>query len=298
MMNIAELEAFVSVIREGTFTRAANILNLSQPALSRRVANLEVEAGGQLVWRHRGRVALTPMGAALLPHAEAAVAAMRDVAEAAGAIRSGAVESIVIAAAAIMCGPDLIGALRKFQTEYPAVKLQLKTGHSRLVSQLVRRGEATMGLRFRIDPDPQLISRELRTDRMCIICAPDHHLAGRTNVTPAELANETWIAVVTDSAEPDGGVKNTVAEYGFKAGSVISMDDLSALRALVEAGFGVGLTSLAAVQSDLDSKRLATIVARGMPSDVAVVMLVRMHGSLSTPARRLSTLIEQAFSNA
>src|SRR4030095_15704355 len=78
VMELDHVEAFVAIVRRGGFTRASTSLHLSQPAISRRVHLLERELGAPLFERIRGGAVLTEAGRALLPHAEALLASMRD----------------------------------------------------------------------------------------------------------------------------------------------------------------------------------------------------------------------------
>src|SRR5205814_1255599 len=77
-MELDHVEAFVAIVRRGGFTRAAAVLHLSQPAISRRLHLLEHELGAPLFDRVRAGAALTDAGRAFLPHAEALLASMRD----------------------------------------------------------------------------------------------------------------------------------------------------------------------------------------------------------------------------
>src|SRR4051812_12500434 len=76
--NMPEIRAFLEVVHEGSFTRAAARLNISQPALSRRISLLEKSLGSPLFSRYLDGIQLTEAGAALLPHAHAATTALRD----------------------------------------------------------------------------------------------------------------------------------------------------------------------------------------------------------------------------
>src|ERR1044071_9728325 len=86
-MELDHVEAFVAIVRRGGFPRAAGVLHLSQPAISRRVRLLEHELGAPLFERVRTGVVLTDAGRAFLPHAEALLASMRDGIRAVGALR-------------------------------------------------------------------------------------------------------------------------------------------------------------------------------------------------------------------
>ncbi|HEX2622914.1 MAG TPA: LysR family transcriptional regulator, partial [Phototrophicaceae bacterium] len=77
-METSQIEAFVAVVESGGFSRAATMLHLSQPAISRRITLLEQELGTELFERIHNSVIITPAGKAFLPHAQRALAAMND----------------------------------------------------------------------------------------------------------------------------------------------------------------------------------------------------------------------------
>src|SRR5215831_6961032 len=96
-MELSELEAFVAINRAGGFTRAAEYLHLSQPAISRRIELLERELGAPLFERLPGGIRLTEAGLALLPHAQLALAAVEDGRAAVRALEAEEVGSITLA---------------------------------------------------------------------------------------------------------------------------------------------------------------------------------------------------------
>ena len=294
-MDLRGLEAMIAVERTGNFTKAANKLNLSQPALSRRVSGLEQEVGLALIERRRGRAGLTEAGKALLPHAEAAVASVQDGWDAIQAIGSGQGGTLVLAVPDMMCRPPLLAALQDFRRDFPHVELSLRTGNSTAVSDLVRRGEATIGMRFRLVHHPRLSAAAIATETMVVICAAGHPLRRHGAVEPERLAGETWIGIPTASDEPDGGLRNTLSEYGLQANRVMPISDFVAQKSLIEAGFGIGLCTRESVLPDLESGRLATLEVTAMRSDVPVVLLTRKDGYLGRPARSLIERVKQTM---
>ena len=152
------MEAFVAIVRRGGFTRASAALHLSQPAISRRVHLLERELGAPLFERIRSGVILTDGGRAFLPHAEALLASMRDGIDAVGALRGAAQGAVTLAVVGTLASTSLTMRLRRFREDYPGIDLRMRTALSREISELVRRGDATLGLRYGAEPDPDLVS--------------------------------------------------------------------------------------------------------------------------------------------
>ncbi|MGH7403819.1 MAG: LysR family transcriptional regulator, partial [Candidatus Rokuibacteriota bacterium] len=147
-MTIDEIEAFVSIARLGGFARAAEALHRSQPAISRRIEMLEEHLGTPVFERVRGGVVLTEAGRSFLPYAEAVLASMKDGTEAVHALARGERGAVSVALVGTLASTGFAAMLRQFGRRHPNVRLELRTANSQEVSDLVRRGEATLGLRY------------------------------------------------------------------------------------------------------------------------------------------------------
>jgi DNA-binding transcriptional LysR family regulator len=147
-MDIDEITTFVAIAELGGFTRAAQRLHRTQPAISRRLSLLEHELGTPVFERIRGNARLTEAGRAFLPYAEAALAALRDGQAAVSGLRSGLHGSVSLALVGTLADTHIVDALRRFQRRAKNVRLELRTASSSEVTNLVRRGDATIGLRY------------------------------------------------------------------------------------------------------------------------------------------------------
>ena len=146
-MELDQVEAFVAIVRGGGFTRAASILNLSQPAVSRRLELLERALGAPLFERMRSGAILTEAGQAFLPHAEGLLACMRDGVDAVRALSQVDRGTITLALVGTLASTSLTGCLQRFREAHPMVQVRLRTALSQEVTALVRRGDATLRCR-------------------------------------------------------------------------------------------------------------------------------------------------------
>ena len=135
-VEIDQVQAFVAIVRGGGFTRAASILHLSQPAVSRRLDLLERELGRPLFDRTRGGARLTEAGQAFLPHAEALLASTRDGVEAVSGLDRTDRGVVTVALVGTLASTELTTRLKRFRRAYPDV-LSL-TGGSATRSSLPR----------------------------------------------------------------------------------------------------------------------------------------------------------------
>jgi DNA-binding transcriptional LysR family regulator len=294
-VTIDEIETFVSIARRGGFARAAESLHRSQPAISRRVEMLERQLGTPLFERVRGGVILTEAGRTLLPYAEAALAGLKDGAEAVRGLARGERGTVSVALVGTLASTRFAGMLRQFGQRHPSVKLELRTANSEEVSDLVRRGEATLGLRYFTDTDPGLVSEPVTEEALVLACSPDHRLAGRRVRDSGVLAGERWVTFPPQRRrrEPFAtALEQRLAAVGIEAAEIVRIDSLTAQKRLVEAGFGIALLIESSVQEELRLGSLEIIDAPALRGGVPVTLVRRRNGYLSGAARSLVAVIK------
>src|SRR5262245_23433504 len=129
-MDIDEIRTFLAIAETGGFSRAGDRLHRSQPAISRRVALLERDLGAPLFERLRGRARLTGAGRAFLPHAEAAIAALKDGSEAVRDLGAGASGTVSLALVGTLADTHIVDVVRRFARRRKKVRLELRTASS------------------------------------------------------------------------------------------------------------------------------------------------------------------------
>jgi DNA-binding transcriptional LysR family regulator len=290
-MDFAMVEAFVAVVESGGFTRAASLLHLSQPALSRRIALLEHELGQAVFERGRAGARLTDAGEAFLPHAQAALACVRDGIAAVRALAKGDVGRVTLAIVGTLASSALTARLARFRAAHPALRLLLRTGSSVEVSALVRRGEATLGLRYSADPAPDLVSREIDHEPLLVVAAPSHRLASARRIAPRRLAGETWVGFPARRGsvlDPFGHVlARRLAATGLDESDLVVIDSLTAQKRLVEGGFGLALVPVTSVHEELARGTLCVLDVPELQAQVDVALVQRRGAFLSPAAQRL-----------
>ncbi|HSS00310.1 MAG TPA: LysR family transcriptional regulator [Kofleriaceae bacterium] len=277
-MELDHIEAFLAIVRRGGFTRASASLHLSQPAISRRIDLLERDLGAPLFERIRTGVVLTEAGRAFLPHAEAVLASMRDGISAVGALRGTGHGTVSLAIVGTLASTTLTRCLRQFREAHPAVDLRLRTALSAEVSALVRRGDATLGLRYHADRDPDLVSTHIHDEPMLPVCSPRHRLARRRRLSPSALAGESWITFPAPRAairEPySAALEHWLGANGLAGATVIPIDSLTAQKRMVEAGFGLAFLPASSVDEELRARTL-TVLRIATRAALPVVLIRR-----------------------
>src|SRR5262245_56140632 len=284
-MELDHVEAFLAIVRRGGFTRASATLHLSQPAISRRIDLLEAELGAPLFERMRTGVVLTDAGRAFLPHAEALLASQRDGIAAVQALRGTTQGTVALAVVGTLASSTLTDCLRRFRERHPDVDLRLQTALSLEVSALVRRGDATLGLRYSADPDPDLLGTTIHDEPLLLVCGAHHRLARARRVPPRALAGERWITFPGrpgTSREPYASAfTHTLAKLGLDAADILPIDSLTAQKRMVEAGFGVALLAASSVDEELRTGTLRQLRIPALRASIPVVLIHRRRAFLS-----------------
>ena len=290
-MDFAIIEAFVAVVQFGGFTRAADALHLSQPALSRRIGLLEGDLGRPVFERGRRGARLTDAGRTFLPHAQAALACLRDGAAAVQALAQGDAGRVTLAIVGTLASTELTAQLRRFRDDHPRLQVLLRTGNSAEVSGLVRRGEATLGLRYFADPAPGIVSRDLYREALVVVAAAGHPLAEARRIAPERLSGESWIAFPPrrgSAVDPFGQVvARALAKAGLDGSDRVMIDSLTAQKRLVEAGFGLALVPESSVREELGLQTLRRLDVPALQATIDVTLIHRKGAFLSPATRRL-----------
>jgi len=295
-MELDHIEAFLAIVRQRGFSRASSILHLSQPAISRRIHLLERELGAPLFERTRGGgVLLTDAGRAFLPHAEALLASVSDGIEAVNALRSISCGTVTLAVVGTLASTKLTDRLRRFREAFPAIDLRVRTALSAEVSDLVRRGDATLGLRYELDSNPDLVSSALHDEQMVPVCSAHHRLAYVRRVLSGALVGERWITFpsrLDAPAEPySSALKHRLAVCGLSAAEIIPIDSLTAQKRMVEAGFGLALLPASSVEEELRSGSVRILRLTAMRTTIPVVLIRRRRAFLSGATQALIKIL-------
>jgi DNA-binding transcriptional LysR family regulator len=239
--DLRQLRSFVTIVRCGNFTRAAQQLGLSQPALSLSLRQLEAALGLRLLDRTTRSVGLTTDGLRLLPTAERLLidfdAAIRDVKE--SAVERSSVLTVGCLMSLAVC--LLPKAIAKFQRERSDITIKIIDGAVGAVLRAIRQGEAEIGFSSYWQAQPDLEFRPLAEDRFVLVCRSDHRLAKQRQVSWSALKEEPFLLLTRDTGlrryldEAFGDLITTV-KPAFEVGTWASLGGLL--------GAGLGVTAL------------------------------------------------------
>lgn len=295
-MDSEALRTFVAIHHARGFSSAAQRLHRSQPAISRRIALFEEEIGAPLFERAAGGVVLSQAGRALLPHAERVLAALKDASDAVAALQEHG-GSLAIAAVGTLASTRLAATLKRFAVQYPKVDLSLRTATSSEVSDLVRRGEVTIGLRYFEDRSPEMSNRALAPEKLVVACAADHRLAGKRVPGLRHLQHETWLAFPEPAGRREAAAEAILAQFivrGVTAVEWTPVDSLTAQKCLIEAGFGLALLPVSSIAEERRAGTLATIAVGDLKVTNPVAMVTRKDAYLSPASLKLLQFLQDS----
>ncbi|GAB0105622.1 LysR family transcriptional regulator [Nocardia sp. JMUB6875] len=283
-MELRQLEYFVAVAQELSFSRGAARVHVVQSAVSSGIAKLERELGVQLFDRTPPAVVLTPAGTALLAEANATLDAAQRAREVTAQFTtnpSGTVELHIHEGCSRIL--DLPAFITRFRDEHPLIRVRVKTGLSVSIARAIAEKSVEVGL---IAPPPQpppgIRLRNIHHEPLVLVCAPDHPLASRQQVAVADLAGQTLIL-----HDPESALRQIVDlaldTAGIRPTDPYEVDSLSTTMDLARTGAGVTLLPAVAAAWHPDLTTIA--VTPPLHWDIA---LATPDGRLSPPAAALA----------
>lgn len=255
------LQVFHAVAKQLSFTKAADALFMTQPAVTFQVRQLEEQFNTRLFDRAQGRIALTPAGVAALEYAERILALSAELDARMKEMSGQDSGPLLIGASTTLAEFLLPQVVGEFKTRHPAVVPRLFVANSEAVQQRVAERSLDVGF---IEGDshlPSLVNDLCCQDELRVVCAPKHALAKRASIAPQTLAEHAYI-----SREPGSGTREVVDHYLEKAG--LALDSLQvvmeasspeALKGLVATGLGFAIMSRVAVVKEVRLGELVEI---------------------------------------
>jgi len=262
-IQLVQVEGFLEVARQGSVSRAAETLFITQPTLTARLQGLERELGTPLFLRTPHGMRLTDAGRAWIPFAERALRALVDGREALQQVLSASAGHLMIAAAPAVSTYVLPELLEQFVAVHPRVEVSVRTGHSEDVVELVLRDEVQIGL-GRAIRHPDLELRPFHTEELVLICAPDHPFTKKQSVAMADVATQKLIMFDRVSSYYEI-TQGAFLSAGVKLRGLMELDSIEAAKKMVERGLGVALLPSSAVAREVETRSLRVIKMKDAP---------------------------------
>lgn len=288
--DIRHIRAFLTLARTANFTRAAAELNVSQPALTVQIRQLEESLGVRLFDRNKRQVVPTRAGRELAAPLQRVLSELERVMDAAhdlASLRRGVVSVATLPSVAAGLLPVV---LRAFRAQHPGIRVQVADVVAQRIVRLVRDEEADFGIGPRIRTDPDVEITDLLTDRMCVFCPDGHPLAERDAVTLAEAAAYPLVLTARDSSVRLLLERALEAE-GLEPVPACEANYMSTAMGMVRAGLGISILPEAAADA-ASCAGVRAVALRGPELERKIGIIRRKGRSLSPAAERFVEAVQ------
>jgi DNA-binding transcriptional LysR family regulator len=291
-MELYPLQVFHTVATEKSFSRAAEKLGRSQPAVSLAVQRLESTLGEKLLDRSGREILLTDAGRIVLDYThrfdnvqrelETALEELRD--NAAGRLAIGANESTTL---------YLLKHIQRYRRLYPKIKVQVRRSlSSKIPGQLID-GDLELGV-ISYDPDDErLTSTVIYIDHLAFVMSPRHRFAGRESVSIRELDMETFIAHHVLSPYREKVIKE-FQRHKVALNMDVEMPTVEAIRKLVQRGEGVAFLPRMCVEQELEQGTLREVTVEELNVERKIHLVHPARRGLSHAAKAFLEVVRGA----
>ncbi|WP_067730558.1 LysR family transcriptional regulator [Oceanobacillus damuensis] len=262
-MDIEQLEAFIYIATTGSFSKAAEILFISQPSISSKIKVLEKDLGFTLFERSGSRVYLSEEGEVFLPYAQEAINNIQRgkfYIKKMNNVFDGEVVISVVFSGANYILPKII---HQFNKKYPKIKLVVYSGHSDQVLGMVLEKEVSVGI-VRSIFHPEIDSIQLKQDKMILVFHPDHSLNSTKEVNIKDLS-QTPLVLFKQETFDWILINNVFKKAKLTPSIAVEIDSIEGAKQMVRNNIGASFLPNFSVKEELKSKELITLPVTGIP---------------------------------
>lgn len=254
------LQVFYTVAKQLSFTKAAELLYMTQPAVTFQIKQLEEHFNTRLFERSHSKITLTPAGEVALDYAERILNLSTEMETRLGELTGQVSGTLLVGASTTIAEYMLPRLLGDFKAKYPQVHARLTVANSETIEHKVADHTLDVGLIEAPSQTPALTSTVCCNDELVVICSPRHEIAKMDSITSAQLAELPYV-----SRESGSGTREVVDEY-FRTNKLqpedlhiaMELGSREAIKGAVEAGLGIAIVSRSTIQKEL---KLGDLVA-------------------------------------
>ncbi len=282
-MNVSmrQLSVFEAAARLLSYTRAAEELHLSQPAVSMQIRQLEDQAGLQLFEKLGRKLHLTEAGRELFQYSRSILHDLHEaeeVMEALKGLNTGKL-NIGVASTVNYFAPRLLAA---FSQRYPGISLSLEANNRENLVHMLNANEKDLVLMGRPPQQMDLESEPFLENPLVVIAPPEHPLAKKRSISLQRLAEETFVMREAGSGTR-AAMERFFNEQGVTLKTGMQMTRNEAIKQAVRAGLGLSIVSIHSIELELETQRLVVLDVDGLPIKRRWFLVYR-HGKRLSPA--------------
>jgi len=288
-MDLAELNVFLTVARERSFSRAAQKLYRTQPAVSIAVRRLEEWVGEPLFARGARAGQLTDAGKLLVDYAERMLNLRQETTRALEDLRAGGRGELSLGVNESSIHA-LLPALARYRRLYPDVRLAVRRTFSRDIPSELLNHRLDLGVVSFVPQEQQLAATKIFRDELAFVVSPRHRLAKRGRVDVAELGSEVFVAHIVESPFRNRVIQ-LFAKHHVPLEMRIELPTVESIKRFVQMDMGVAIVPRMCVRWEIEQGLLVDVKIRElrMPRDLYV--LYRRQGPLSHAAAAMLRLL-------
>ena len=289
-MDLLQLEHFLAVVEERTFTRAAERVSRTQPAVSQSIKKLEDEVGTPLFARDLHDVSLTDAGKLLVEHARRMVRQRDDAMREIGALKDLKLGTLNIAAHESAAVYLLPAALRAYLNRFPEIKVGIFRSRLTDIPRQVMDREVHVGF---VKDEPsfhELKSVEVHADEMILVSSPRHPLAARQEVQVRDLGGENFVLHHLCSTT-EQKILRLFEQHQTRCRIVAELWSFENIKSFVQADVGIAIVPRITVAQELHDGTLVSIPVRELSMPRRTLMIYREQGYVSRAARELIKIV-------
>jgi len=291
-MDLGQLEVFLTVAREGKFSRAAEKLHRTQSAVSQSIHKLEQDVGEPLFDRSSRAGLLTDAGRVLQEYAERLLNLRDDAGAALAELRELHRGKLAIAANEFTA-LYLLPVLTEFRLLHPMIRVTVQRSLGSDIPGDVLRHSSELGVLSYDPQEPQLRSIVVYLDELIFVVPPRHPLAGEAQVSIRQLGAESFVAHIVPSPYREKVIQ-TFQRYKTPLHRDVELPTLQAIKRFVAMGNGVALVPAISVENELTRGELVRIPVRELRLYRKLRLVYRKAASLSHAARAFLKVAEAA----
>ncbi|RPH84444.1 MAG: LysR family transcriptional regulator [Candidatus Rokuibacteriota bacterium] len=291
-MHLETLRLYCDVVRLRSFSRGAEQNFVSQSAASQAVQQLETQLGVVLVDRTKRPFVVTREGEAFYTAARGILESWEKAKTEVAAVKARVDGTVRVAAIYSVGLHDMSRPMQRFMSRYPQARVQLECLHPHKVVEAVLTGEADLGIMSYPPAERALSVVPLREESMAVVCHPNHRLARRRVVMPADLAGEPFVAF-DPGLTIRKAIDRALRQHNVRVSIVMEFDNIETIKQAIIIAAGISILPRRTVQKEASIRTLAA-VAVAMPDLVRPVGIVhRRHKPLTPTAARFVEMLQE-----
>jgi DNA-binding transcriptional LysR family regulator len=297
MINLSQLRIFQAVAQTRSFTRAAEVVHLTQPGISKHIKQMEEYYGIPLFDRLGKKVALTQAGIILLGASQEVTVSIENAEQRIDDLKGLRGGRLVLGTSFPIGVYILPRVLAAFRESYPSVEVVLEISLSEKVNARILSNRLDLGLVTHRVNDPRLLSQEFMTDQMVAIFPVNHHWAVKQRITAQDLLGETFI-VAAQGAGTRAVLEERLHEKGLRLQNLLDFGNLEGVKHAVEAGLGVSIQARSVVRREVANGSLLACPLADIDDSLEYLYVSRKDKHLSNAAQAFLALLQDQTSVA